>query len=173
MSAEMIVDAVQRQFETAGNVLNAWKPVDGEAAESAAFAEDAILVFLERPATVRMAVGRVWEAQRVGRIANPFGIWQLVSILFDKALRQASALQETIATAQTAGFAVARAPEFARAVRELEAMRDEFQTTFPVATPQEAEEDRRSIASGEHLDVEEAFAQIAGLDVETWQQRVG
>ena len=43
---------------------------------------------------------------------------------------------------------------------------------WPVGSEEEEEEARASAARGEGLDLDEAFAQIAGVDVAAWRQRV-
>jgi hypothetical protein len=172
MSTEMIVGAVQKQFEATNAALNAARSENGEIAERAAEVEDAIIVFLDRPSTMRRVVDRVWETYRAGRIPNLLRVWHTVSVLFKLALRQAPPLRERIDRARQAGFKVERADEFEHAVRELEELRDQFCMTFPVATDEEAAADMAAIARGEYLDVDVAFAKIAGVDVETWRKRV-
>ncbi|HYT90826.1 MAG TPA: hypothetical protein VEL76_19105 [Gemmataceae bacterium] len=43
---------------------------------------------------------------------------------------------------------------------------------WPVGSPQEIAEVRAGNRPEDYLDVDEAFAQIAGVDVDTWRQRV-
>lgn len=171
MSTVMVVDAVRMQFEAAGEAF-ARRPQGGKPSENAAFAEDAIVVFLDRPSTMRRVVDRVWEIQRAGRFGNLLQAWHEVSVLFDLAMRQAKPLLEMIDLAQKAGYTVERADEFERAVRELEQLRQDFQGKFPVVTEVEAAEDRAAMARGDYHDADTAFARIAGVDVETWRRRV-
>ena len=172
MSTEMIVGAVQKQFEVTNAVLNASRSENGEIAERAAEVEDAIIVFLDRPSTMRRVVERVWETYRAGRIPNLLHVWHSISVLFKLALRQAPPLRERIDRARQPGFEVERADQFDRAVRELEEMRVQFRTTFPVATEEEVAADKDAIARGDYQDVDAAFATIAGVDGETWRKHV-
>jgi hypothetical protein len=43
---------------------------------------------------------------------------------------------------------------------------------WPVRSPKEIAEDRAASSDGDYLDAHEAFAQIAGVDVETWRKRL-
>jgi hypothetical protein len=43
---------------------------------------------------------------------------------------------------------------------------------WPVGSPQEVAEARSAAQTEDYLDADEAFAQIAGVDVETWRRRV-
>jgi hypothetical protein len=61
MSTEMIVGAVQKQDEATNEAWSAWRPKDSEIAERAAEVQDAIMVFLDRPSSMRRVVDRVWE----------------------------------------------------------------------------------------------------------------
>jgi hypothetical protein len=172
MSIEMIVGAVQNQLQAAKGPLSEWRPEDTEIAERVLETEDAIVVILDRPRLMRRVVERVWQEQRAGRIANPFQIGHRVSVLFDLAAREARPIQNLIVLAKQAGYQVERAEEFSRAVREMEELRDEFKRTFPIVTAEEAQQDRDAVARGDFVDAEEAFAHIAGVDVETWRRRV-
>jgi len=169
MSAEMIVATIRKQFEMAGEALTESKPKESQPAETARYSEDAILFFLDRPATLRRLVEHVWATQRAGRVPDPLPLWLNVSVLFQLALRQANSLRESIAFARAGGFRVEREEEFERTVREIEALRGEFQKPFFF----KASEGEREAALGlEYLDADEAFAHIAGVDVETWRQRM-
>jgi allophanate hydrolase subunit 1 len=127
---------------------------------------------LDRPLTLRRVVERVVEQQRAGCIPDLFATWQSVCILFELTKRQVYPLRERIKGVQKAGNKVERAEEFERAIREIEELYHDFRTTFPVATEEEAVEDLAAIARGDHVDAEEAFARIAGVDAATWRRRV-
>jgi hypothetical protein len=172
MSTEMIVDVVRRQFEATGEALSAWRPADGEAAGRAAYTGDAIVVFLDRPSLMRRVVDEVCKARQAGRIANLLQIWHEVSLLFDLLKRQATPLREDIDAARQGGPGIERAEEFERAVRELQELSDQFRKRFPVTREEEAAEDRAAIARGEYQDAEEAFARVAGVDVDTWRRQL-
>ena len=58
------------------------------------------------------------------------------------------------------------------AIQALTQARQSVLERWPVGGDEEIAEARASAARGQGLDVDEAFAQIAGVDVETWRQRV-
>ncbi len=172
MTTEMIVDGAQRQFEATEETLAAWKPEDAELADQVRYAENAIALFLDRPATMRRVVERVRKSAQLGHVPNLLQLWHEVSSLFLAALHPVAPLRDLLARLRAAGCVVERAEELKLAVRDLEELRQEFRKTFRVVTRQEAEADRRAIARGESQDADEAFAEIAGVDVETWCKRV-
>jgi hypothetical protein len=172
MSTEMIVDVVRRQFEVTDEALRAWRPADGEAAGRAAYTEDAIVVYLDRPSLMRRVVDEVYRARQAGRLTNPLRVWHGVSLLFDQLKRRATSFREMIASARQDGYAIDRAEEFERAVRELEELDEQLRQQFPVATDEEATEDRAAIARGDYQDADEAFARASGVDVDTWRKRM-
>jgi hypothetical protein len=172
MSTEMLVDVLRREFEATGEALTAWRPEDEQAAGRVAYTEDAIVVFLDRPSLMRRLVDEVCKDREAGRIANLLQTWHEVSLLFALLKSQAAPHREAIAAARQSGHGIEHAEDFERAFRELDELADEFRKRFPVATEEEAAEDRAAIARGEYQDAEEAFARIAGVDVATWRQRV-
>ncbi len=59
-----------------------------------------------------------------------------------------------------------------RAVEEVREARAYLLRHWPVRSPAEMAEDRRLMERGEGVEAEAAFPRIAGVDVETWRQRV-
>jgi hypothetical protein len=151
--------------------MASWRPDDAQPAEQAAYAEDALVLFLDRPATMRRLVERVWEVMRACQFANGLDIWHEVSILFHLALHQTIPLRDSLARCKQAGLPVEREEACRNAVRELTDLRARFRKSFPAATEEEAEADRRAVAQGDYLDDNEAFADIAGVDLDTWRTR--
>jgi hypothetical protein len=92
--------------------------------------------------------------------------------VFRAALRAIAVHQELVVLLQRAGHEIDGAVALEQTIRELEQMRDEFRRTCPVATREEVEADRQAIAAGQYQDAEEALAEIAGLDLATWRQRI-
>ena len=172
MSSEMIVDAAQRQFAAAEETLVAWKPEDSELAALVSYAENAIVLFLDRPATMRRVLERLRKVAQSEQAQNLLQLWYEGSYLFDAALRPLAATRRVIAVLRQAGFVVEGVEKLEQTVRELEEMRDQFRKTYPAATNEEAQNDRLAIAKGEYQDADEAFAEIAGVDLDTWRKRV-
>jgi hypothetical protein len=171
MSSEMIVDAAQRQFQAAEETLSAWKPEDSELADLRAYAENAILIFLDRPAILRRVLERFQKVASTDQGQDPLRVWAAGSYLFHAALRPAVELEQVISLLGTSGFAPEGADKLKQAIREIESLRDEFHKTCPVETEKEAEAHRQAIARGEYEDADQAFADIAGVDIETWRER--
>jgi hypothetical protein len=59
-----------------------------------------------------------------------------------------------------------------RAIQAILQARQRVLERWPVGSEAEIEEASSSAARGQGLDVDEAFAQIAGVDVETWRRRL-
>jgi hypothetical protein len=172
MSTEMIVDAALRQFAAANETLSAWKPEDSALAEKVSYAENAIVLLLDRPTTMRRVVERIRQVATAEPARNLLELWHEGSSLFAAALRPVAGHRELIALLQKAGYAIDGADRFEQTIRELEEMRDEFRKTFPGVTQQQAAADRNAIAAGESQEIDEAFADIAGVDVDAWRKRV-
>jgi hypothetical protein len=172
MLTEMIVDVARRQVRATGAALMAAKPEDPDDADFAVFVEEAIRIFLDTCLSVRRTIDRVWELQRAGRVSDLLAAWATGSRLFDETIRTADDVRGLLHLAQRRGRVIGRAAELEQVAAQLPSQREEFRTTFPLATEEEAREARAAIARGEYLDADEAFARIAGVDVETWRRRV-
>jgi hypothetical protein len=171
MSTEMILDAAQRQLTAADEALAAWKPVDSPLAGLAGYAENAILLFLDRQAVMRRVVERMQKLARGGQTPNLLQLWYEGDQLFQNALAPAAGHRELLAALVRAGFVVEGAGQFEESVRELERLRREFCQTMPLASPEEAVAFHSAISRGEFQDADEAFAEIAGVDLEAWRGR--
>jgi hypothetical protein len=96
-------------------------------------------------------------------------IEQLLSDLVSEVDRVRALVQ---GVAARTGQTLAGVAELATAAKGLEALKAEIAEKWPVCSPAELAEARAAIARGEGLDLADAFAQIAGVDRETWLARV-
>jgi hypothetical protein len=88
-------------------------------------------------------------------------------------------VHKTLAAVQTALGPQGRLAETAEegpgldgAMEEVRAARERLLQHWPVRSPAEVAAARQRMEHGEGADAEAAFARIAGVDVETWRQRV-
>jgi hypothetical protein len=166
----MLVDAAHRQFEGADAALNAWRPV-GESTDNVSYVEDAIIVFLGRPAILRAVVDRLHQTANSKQEVNLLRLWHEGSGLFRRALKVVPPLRDMI-NIVGAELDDRRKAEFDAAVRELEEMADRFRRTFPIATAADKVVVRAAIEAKEYQDADEAFAEIAGVEIEEWRRRM-
>jgi hypothetical protein len=100
---------------------------------------------------------------------------RVIEELSDTFLQLAESIKSSICQAcQTAG-SPAEVDVVARLDSAVQILAEEKQCIlerWPVGSPREIAEARSAIARGEGLAAEAAFAQIAGVDVETWRKRV-
>src|SRR5580704_10856563 len=106
MSSEMIVDAAQKQFEAAEETLVAWKPEDSELAALVSYAENGIVLVLDRPAIMRRVIARMQKGAQSGHAQNLLQLWYEGSQLFQSALRPVAALGDLVALLNRAGYRV-------------------------------------------------------------------
>jgi len=172
MSIEMMMDAAERQLTAANETLEAWKPTDSELAGFVPYAENAILLFLDRQAVMERAVERMQKLAQLGQVPDLLQLRSEASRLFRCALRPVAGHRKLLAALAGAGFVVGEAERFEQSVRDLERMRDELRKSLPLATCEEFQTELSAIEKGEFQDADAAFAEIAGVDVETWRQRI-
>src|SRR5205807_7187731 len=85
-------------------------------------------------------------------------------------LREVRALAQEVA--QSTGCPIEGAPQLDEAVETVARMKAEFVEQWPWLGDSELEKAWTEYRRGEYLDLEDAFAQIAGVDRETWRRRV-
>ena len=91
---------------------------------------------------------------------------------FDPGLRIMARVVELVTAFERVGGTIASADELRDAHARLLRMENGIFEHWPLFTEQDAAEAREAIERGDYLELDDAFAQIAGVDKETWMRRV-
>jgi hypothetical protein len=91
---------------------------------------------------------------------------------FDPGLRILARVTELIETYERRGGSVEEAAELRSALGQTRRLEAQIFEHWPRFSNKDVAEARAALARGECLDLEDAFAQIAGVDRETWRRRV-
>lgn len=147
-------------------------PVADEAEDAARCTQEAVAVCESFPSLLMQLWRTEWESagRTHGRTWNEAG--ESLRRLFDGTIRVMEAARDCIENDERAA---GRSPSMERldqALAEARGIRADLETNWLWFTKEAEEEAKASIARGEGVDVEEAFAQMAGLTVEELRERV-
>jgi hypothetical protein len=174
MHAPFLELMTRSRAESVRDALQAWR---GEArrAPNAQDRQDAIRTCLELAQDLRDLIQR--EVREVGgQPAQAVPVLQerrqALEDLCEMVLTDLSTLRAFLTSWGQTGESTAEITRLERAAEEVREVRDHLLRQWPTRSPAEMVEVRRQIERGEGVDAEVAFARIAGVDVETWRQRV-
>jgi hypothetical protein len=127
--------------------------------------------------------GRALIEKEYGRIftnASPTVGWlserrRVIEDLSDSYVQLARAVRTSVSQARQ-GAGSSNGEDLVRvlegAIQSVEAATRSVLERWPVGSPEERAEAKAAIVRGETLDADEAFAEIAGTDVETWRKNI-
>jgi hypothetical protein len=163
-----------RDMARAGSkmVVESWKR-DHDGPMAAARLRETIDGCLLFPQRVREACQGEWD--RLTR-ATDYADFQESGVrlrrLFEDAVDYLEAILEAARIHEQDGYPSERIPQLERALASLRAMREEFEESWPWFGEADRDAARADQQRGDLLDVDDAFAGIAGVDRETWLRRV-
>lgn len=152
--------------------LEAWK-VEHQAARAVRDMEDLIRETLDYPGLLRRLEQSTWDGLWTNPAEEIQGSGLALQTLFDRTLsvlRDVRALAQDVA--QNTGHPLEGAPQLDEAVETVARMKAAFVHQWPWLEDSELQKAWTEYQRGEYLDLEDAFAQIAGVDRETWRRRV-
>ncbi len=143
-----------------------------EAEDAARNTREAVVVCESFPSLLMRLWRTEWESagRTHGRTWNEAG--EGLRRLFDGTIRVMEAARELVENDERLPGRSSGIERLDQALAEARRMRADLETNWLWFTKEAEEEARASIARGEGVDVEEAFAQMAGLTVEELRERV-
>jgi hypothetical protein len=131
-----------------------------------------VALCLTAPAEMVQLYDSAWDQAVSGQIDDfqQYGT-DLLAVL-DATQHNLDIVRGWVRGAESTGQTVGRATDLKRAAEELVALRREIEDRWPWINEQIIAEAKAELARGEFLELDEAFAQIAGVDKETWLKRV-
>jgi hypothetical protein len=171
MSGNIVLEIQRRQTVAAREALETWLTANPGEIHSAAL-DDLIRLCLGAPARLREAERQAFDGPR-GNDRASYDVLEALREVFGEEIRLLESVRHLVLEARSAGQAVDTAADLERAITETVTLRDRLFAHWEPFTAEKARQAREAIARGEHfLDLEDAMAQAAGVDRETWLQKV-
>jgi hypothetical protein len=170
MSEGMLFRVHRSQADIVAETVEAWKG-EHDRAMRARDVEDAVLLCLDYPAQM----GRLWKTTWKHIEDGTMGVnaaWYALQATFTRTLDVMDGVRELVRAAAAAGHTVEGAAELEQARDRVAALKDDIFRHWEPFTEETAREALEASARGECLELDEAFAAIAGVDKETWLRRV-
>jgi hypothetical protein len=171
MSESILFRLYRSELQAKMDVLEAWqgKHQDAMIAQDM---EDIVSACLDDPARLRRLIDSNLKKVQSGQLddlnearSNLLNLVQIQLTL----LEQARVLVQIV---EKGGHRIAGATKLEQAIDAVEKQKDGLFRHWPEVRPSEAAEARAAADRGECSELGDAFARMAGVDIETWQKRV-
>jgi hypothetical protein len=114
----------------------------------------------------------VWEATKQGRISDFQALGDTLHLHFDSVIALLHRYRgRVVGRLEDLGFGMRNAPQLDRTIQELERIKADLLGNWPLFTPEDIGDCLPQEASGEMLDLDDAFTDITGLDKDTLRQK--
>jgi hypothetical protein len=166
----MLFRMYRGQVEAMAEAVEAWKGEQDQAMR-ALDVEDAVRSCLDYPARMGQLWKATWRHIEDGKIEIN-AAWHALQAAFAKTLGLMDDVGELAREAAATGHPINAAAELDQARARVAALRDDLFRHWEPFTEEDAREALEASARGEGIGLDEAFAQIAGVDKETWLRKV-
>jgi hypothetical protein len=170
MPESILLQLHRRQAEA---VEEAWN-----AASQEATAADEVDQILEAAVPLVKGLRQTWDATFKGLSNKVLPLTEVqetrraLLALFDRVIGLLQQLREGGQKYESSGYAMRSLPALAISLSEAVALRNRIFAFWAEFTPEDAQQAREAIRRGECQDLDDAFAEIAGVDKAEWLRRV-
>ena len=173
MSQSLLLDLYLNRTQSMRRTLENW-PAEHESAPSVLTVREVIHECLDFPDSLM----RLWETtfQRISDrdlLPDVYTLRDELADIFDAAIAAMTATRQLADDSmKTTGKEIADVRNLDSAMEKVKRLKEEIFRYWPRVTPQDLLDDQADIERGDGLEGEMAFAQMAGVDLETWRNRV-
>jgi hypothetical protein len=171
MVDNLLLRLYSSQVEAAEAAVEAWKAEHQEAMRARDL-EDLVRSCLDYPAILMRVCNATFAKMRDGALEAPNETRQALHDFFEKTLDYLRGIRDLAARFQRDGHLIAGLTELENALEQCRALKERIFEFWSPFTSQDVAEGLAEHARGECLELDEAFAQIAGVSKEAWLKRV-
>jgi hypothetical protein len=171
MSESILFPLYRGQIQVLAETVAAWKAEPREVLR-VRDVEEIVRACLDYPAMITRLYDAAWDRIRANELDDYMKTGEALRGVVDQTIALLHSIRALAQSPVENGHASKGTAELDKALAQLEGMKQELDQCWPWFRQQHIEEGRAEHAHGECLELEEAFAQIAGVDKETWRRRV-
>lgn len=171
MSESILFRLYRGQVRALAETVEAWKAEHREAM-IARDVEDMVRVCLDFPAMLTRIYGSAWDRIRANELEDYMKTGEALQDLVRDTTELLHSIRVLAHGFVEAGHSLEGTSQLEDVLARLEDLRQEINRCWPWFSQEEIDAGRADQARGEFLDLDKAFAQIAGVDQETWCKRL-
>jgi hypothetical protein len=171
MSESILIQLYRGQMRAMAETVEAWKAEHREAM-IARDVEEMVRASLDYPTMMTRLYDSAWNRILANELEDYLKTGEALQDLLSQTVELLHSIRALARSFVEAGHPIERMNQLEDALARLENLKHEIIQCWPWFSQEDIDAGRAEHARGECLELDEAFAQIAGVDKETWRKRV-